>query len=169
VSKAFTSEETVDDPIIVRARAPLPAGVPNYVTARGLNLLRSELEALEKERIDLEGATDEVKRMAIPALAARAAELAARVGGAALVDGRGQEADEVRFGATVAVRDGAGQVRRYQIVGVDEANAREGRLAFVAPLARALLGRRAGETVTLQTPRGEEEVELVGISYEEPG
>jgi hypothetical protein len=34
VSKAFTSEETVDDPVIVRARSPLPEGVPNYVTAR---------------------------------------------------------------------------------------------------------------------------------------
>jgi transcription elongation factor GreB len=166
VSKAFTSEERADDPVVVRPRAPLPRGVPNYVTARGLNLLRAELDALDHERAALETAADDVKRAAIPVLAARAAELAARVAGATLVDIRGQEPDEVRFGATVAVRDRAGNVRRYQIVGVDEANAREGRLAFVSPLARTLLGGKIGETVTLQTPAGEEELELVGISHD---
>jgi transcription elongation factor GreB len=167
VSKAFTSEERADDPIVVRARAPLPQGVTNYVTARGLDLLRAELEALDHERVALETTPDDVKRTAIPALAARAAELAARVGSAALVDVRGQEPDQVRFGATVEVRDGAGNVRRYQIVGVDEANAREGRLAFVSPLARALLGGRIGETATVQTPGGEEELELVDIRYDQ--
>jgi transcription elongation factor GreB len=167
MSKAFTSEERADDPVVVRARAPLPRDVPNYVTARGLSLLRAELDALDDERAALETAADEVKRAAIPLLAARAAELAARVASAALVDIRGQEPDEVRFGATVAVRDLAGNVRRYQIVGVDEANAREGRLAFVSPLARTLLGGRIGETATLQTPGGEEELEVVAISYDQ--
>jgi transcription elongation factor GreB len=165
VSKAFTSEETIDDPVIVRARAPLPPGVPNYVTERGLALLRDELDALERERSTLESSSDDTHRARLAPLASRIAELAARIGSASVVDGRGQAPDEVRFGATVAVRDSAGEQRRYEIVGVDEANAREGRLAFVAPLARALLGRRVGETVLLQTPHREEELEVVGISY----
>ena len=46
MSKAFTSEETAADPILVRARAPLPTGVTNYVTRRGLALLRQEASAL---------------------------------------------------------------------------------------------------------------------------
>lgn len=50
MSKAFTSEETPDDPIVVPARAPLPPGVPNYVTPRGLALLRAERATLEHER-----------------------------------------------------------------------------------------------------------------------
>ena len=67
----------------------------------------------------------------------------------------------------MTVRDGAGRERRYQIVGVDEANGAEGRLAFVAPVARALLGRRVGEITAVQTPRGEDELEIVAIDYED--
>jgi transcription elongation factor GreB len=165
VSKAFTSEETIDDPLIVRARAPLPAGVPNYVTARGLSLLREELGALERERAVLDASLDEGRHARLAPLNSRIGELSARIGGAVVVDGSSPAADEVRFGATVVVRDASGERRRYEIVGVDEANARDGRLAFVAPLARALLGRRVGELASVQTPRGEEELEVVEISY----
>jgi transcription elongation factor GreB len=164
MSKAFTSEETVDDPVIVVPRSPLPAGVPNYVTRRGLALLRAELEDLESERASLDSASDGAARLAV--LAARAAELAARIGSAVEVDESLQPSDEARFGATVTVRDETGSERRYKIVGVDEANAREGRVAFVSPLARALLGRRVGDTTALRTPRGEEELEVVAVSYE---
>jgi transcription elongation factor GreB len=52
------------------------------------------------------------------------------------------------------------------IVGVDEANAAEGRVAFTAPVARAVLGKRVGETATLRTARGEEELEVTAIAYE---
>ena len=75
--------------------------------------------------------------------------------------------DQVRFGATVTV-DGAGGVRRYQIVGVDEADAARGKIAFVSPLARALLGSAVGDTARLRAPRGEEELEIVAVEYGEP-
>jgi transcription elongation factor GreB len=166
MSKAFTSEETVDDPIIVRARAPLPAGETNYVTERGLSLLRAELGELETERGRVESAVEETQRVRLPPLTARIGELASRIGSAVLVDIRTQPSDEVRFGAIVTVRDGVSHLRRYQIVGVDEANAKEGRVAFVSPLARALLGRRVGEVALVQTPRGDEELEVVAISYQ---
>jgi transcription elongation factor GreB len=106
-SKAFTSEETPDDPIVVPPRAPLPTGVPNYVTARGLALLRAELAALESERAALatapldEGGRD--RRLAV--LNARLAELTSRIASAELVDARRQRRDVVRFGATVTVSE----------------------------------------------------------------
>jgi transcription elongation factor GreB len=53
-------------------------------------------------------------------------------------------------------------------VGVDEANARDGRLAFTSPLARALLGRRVGETVPVHTPGAERQWEVIEISYPAP-
>jgi transcription elongation factor GreB len=165
VSKAFTNEETADTPIIVRARAPLPAGVPNYVTARGLAQLRAELADLEHERAAREGADEDGDRDQVSVLGARIAELAARIGSAELIDVTAQGADEVRFGATVRVRDGDGKERQYEIVGVDEADARAGKVAFVSPVAAALLGRRVGETVELRSPRGEEELEIVEIHY----
>lgn len=166
MSKAFTKEDSGDDGILLRPRAPLPPDVPNYVTVRGRALLDQELHTLEHERDELERSTDEVQRKRLPSLYARITEVAGRLHGTVLVDVASDQQDEVRFGAHVTVRDGAGRERRYQIVGVDEANGSEGRLAFVAPMARALLGRRVGEIAAVQTPRGEEEVEVVAISYE---
>lgn len=167
MSKAFTSEEVAEEPAVVRPRAPLPTGSPNYVTGRGLRLLRLELERLERERAELERSEDEATRGRLVPLQTRIAELAARIGSAVSVDLGGQPRDEVRFGATVTVRDSAGSERRFRIVGVDEANGAEGRVAFVAPLARAVLGRRVGESAAVTTPRGEEELEVAAVSYEE--
>ena len=53
MSKAFTKDEAWEEPIIP-PRAPVPAGVPNYVTSRGLSRLRAELAALEADRHGLE-------------------------------------------------------------------------------------------------------------------
>jgi transcription elongation factor GreB len=163
MSKAFTSEETADDPLVVAPRPPLPAGVPNYVTQRGLALLRSELQALEQQQSELAASGDVGARL--PTLVKRVAELSARIGGALEVDTSTHPPDEVRFGALVTVRDAGGQLRHYEIVGVDEANGREGRVAFTSPVARALLGRKVGDTAVLGSPRGEEELQVVEIRY----
>ena len=74
----------------------------------------------------------------------------------------------VRFSAIVEVRTSAGAVHTYQIVGVDEAEPASGLVAFVSPIARALLGRRVGESVNVRTPRGEEEIDVLRIAYGEP-
>lgn len=163
VSKAFTDEETAEPPRLVAPRAPLPPGVPNYVTERGLALLRAELEALQAERADAEQRLPEVERgPALAALAQRRAELEARIASAEVVRPPSGPADEVRFGSTVTVASERGE-RRYRIVGMDEADAAHGRIAFVAPLARALLGRVVGDVVRVRLPRGEEELEIVAV------
>jgi transcription elongation factor GreB len=163
MSKAFTKDEGEDkSAVIVPRRAPLPAGVPNYVTESGMAALRAEHAALAAERARLEGAADP----GLTVVAARLSDLEARIASASLVDAAAQPRDEVRFGATVTVRDESGAERGYRIVGVDEADAARGRIAFVAPLARALLGKRVGEAATLRTPGGgEEELEVLSIAY----
>jgi transcription elongation factor GreB len=83
-----------------------------------------------------------------------------------LVDPAGQPPDEVRFAARVTVRSERGEERQYRIVGVDEADAQRGAIAFVAPLARALLGKRVGDAALVRTPQREEELEVVSIAYE---
>lgn len=163
MSKAFTDEENAELPRFVPPRAPLPPGVPNYVTPRGLALLHAELAALQAERADAERALPELERgPALAALAQRRAELEARIASAELVRPGAEPADRVRFGTTVTVAGEAG-ARRVRIVGVDEADAAHGRIAFVAPLARVLLGRAVGDTVRVRLPRGEEELEIVAI------
>jgi transcription elongation factor GreB len=168
MNKAFTKEEDADEPPVVPARAPLPPGATNYVTTRGLALLRAELDRLEAERAELE-ATDEGadRHRALALVDGRRAELTLRLASATVVEPSEQPHDEVRFGATATVRAEDGAVRRYRIVGVDEADVAAGRVAFLAPLARALLGKRVGDAAIVKTPRGDEELELVAISYAE--
>ena len=171
MSKAFTKDDASDDPVVVVPRAPLPAGTANYVTPRGLSALRAELRQLDAERGRLEGLDADVhpdRARELTAVHARVRELGERVASAVPVDPRGQPHDEVRFGAQVTVR-GEHAERRYEIVGVDEADAPRGRIAFVSPLARALLGKRVGDDVTVRTPRGKEELEILAIAYEVEG
>jgi transcription elongation factor GreB len=166
LSKAFTDEEAAELPAVVRPRAPLPDGVPNYVTARGLAALREELARLTAERTRAEALANAKERgRALGALARRRAELEERIATAELVTPPGGAGDVVRFGALVRVASADGE-RRYRIVGVDEADAGDGAIAFTSPLARALLGRRSGDTVRLRAPRGEEEFEIVAVEYE---
>jgi transcription elongation factor GreB len=166
MSKAFTSEETPDEPALVPPRAPLPAGVTNFVTARGLALLRAEQRELLADRGRIEALGEgEARTRALATWTQRLAELEQRLASAALVDAALQPRNEVRFGARVALRGEDGRERQYRIVGVDEAEPSAGRIAFVSPLARALLGLGVGDSAIVRTPRGEEELEVRAIDY----
>src|SRR5262249_12442077 len=110
VSKAFTKDEAAWDEPIIPPRAPVPAGVPNYVTPRGLRLLRVELAQLDAERQRLDGhRADELDyRHRLAVLSGRASELAGRIASAELVDPARQPRDTVRFGARVTLRAASG-------------------------------------------------------------
>ena len=166
MSKAFTKEDDRggDEPALPR-RAPLPDGTPNYVTARGLALLEAELTALERERAQLAGEGD-ARRAAWLRLGGQIAELAARIASAVLIAPPADAEEQVRFGAAVRIRREDGSEEVFRIVGVDEADPKRGCIAFVAPLARALLGKYAGDAVRFASPRGAEELEIAAVDYE---
>jgi transcription elongation factor GreB len=173
VSKAFTKEDDTTEALMVTPRTALPAGVPNYVTARGLVQLRTEISRLEEERTREGGdgaahdgdEVEESRRLTL--LNLRIAELAARIGSASVLETPPAATLEVRFGATVTWRRvGTDEVRHFTIVGVDEADAAQGCVAFVAPIARASLGHTVGEVVTVRAGRGEEELEILKVSYD---
>jgi transcription elongation factor GreB len=166
VSKAFTSEETPDEPALVAPRPPLPEGVTNFVTERGLGLLRVEQSALVAERGRIETLDEgDTRARALAVWSQRHAALEQRLASATLVEAANQPQHEVRFGARVALRGEDGRERHYRIVGVDEAEPAAGRIAFVSPLARALLGLKVGDSALVRTPRGEEELEVCAIDY----
>ncbi|MEJ7732731.1 MAG: GreA/GreB family elongation factor [Polyangiaceae bacterium] len=170
MSKGFTKDDATDEPLVVPARAPLPEGTPNYVTPRGLGLLREEHAAMsaararEQAAAAVDGDRDAAHRATV--LATRIGELEVRLSSAELVDPATQPHDQIRFGAVVTVQPEEGAARSYRIVGVDEADVSEGRVAFVSPVARALLGKRVGDVTVLRSPRGEEELEVTAIAYE---
>ena len=170
MSKAFTKDDAPDELPLPRPRAPLPEGVTNYVTARGLDALHDERKRMEVERATLDATSDPAEHArTVAALVARLAELDERIASATVIDVRAQPHDEVRFGAMVRVASEGAAPRAYQIVGVDEADVAHGRVAFVAPLARALLGKRVGDAAVVRTPRGDEELEVLAIAYPEDG
>ncbi len=171
MSRAFTKEDDVQAAPIVPPRAALPPGTPNYVTPQGLAQLRAEHTALETERAAAEANhdhdTDRTHRLSL--LNGRLALLAGRIASAKVVDPRTQPPKEVRFGATVALRTvSGGQVgfeRKFTIVGVDEADVAAGKVGFVAPIARALIGAKLGKSVTLPLGPPPEVVEVISIKY----
>lgn len=129
--------------------------------------MRVELDELVAERARLGEQADagEAGRRLLDSVDARRRELEERIATAELVDPPPGASEIVRFGARVQVQSAAGETRAYQIVGVDEADAAAGLVAFVSPLARALLGRRVGDTALVAAPRGEEELTILGIAY----
>ena len=169
MSRAFTKEDDSLEAPIIPPRPALPPGSANYVTPTGLEQLRQELTELETARTAAEANhdndADRTRRLTL--LNGQLAALNDRLASAKLVDLATQPAGEVRFGACVTLRPTTGKApeRRFTIVGVDEANVAEGKIAFVAPIARAVQGAKLGQRVTLQMGPNKEEVEVVGVEY----
>ncbi len=82
-----------------------------------------------------------------------------------VIDRRSLRGQTVSFGATVVVADIDGKEHRWTIVGEGEANADEGTISWKAPVAKALLGKRVGDVVTVTVPAGESEYEVLGLSF----
>lgn len=176
MSRAFLKNESADDPVVIPARAPLPSGATNYVTPRGLGLLNEELGKLERERAHIQTyERDETERTRQLALVnGRIGALNQRIATAKVVDVQTHAKDtQIRFGATIVLRsrhvNQSQTDRTFTIVGVDEADATKGLIAFTAPIARLLVGKQVGEQISLQTPKGANVLEIIAVSYNELG
>ena len=100
------------------------------------------------------------------ALEARLRFLEHRIGHAEVIDPATIRSKKVGFGATVLVLDlDTDEETEYAIVGEDEADADKHRLSIRSPIVRALIGREAGDAVTLQLPKGARELEIVRVEY----
>jgi transcription elongation factor GreA len=96
----------------------------------------------------------------------RIRELETKLATAEVIDISGLSGDRVMFGATVALVDlESDQEVTYQIVGVDEADLNRGRISVRSPMARALIGKRPGDDVTLVAPGGTREFEIQEVSF----
>jgi len=99
---------------------------------------------------------------------ARIAELEGKLSTAQIINPKELEQDgRVVFGVTVEVEIiESGEKARYQIVGDDEADLRQGKISVSSPISRALIGKVAGDVVTVVAPSGSREVEILDVRYE---
>ena len=77
--------------------------------------------------------------------------------------------EQIYFGATVTYVDDEGEERTITIMGIDEADSARQQVSWIAPVSRALLKARVGDEVALPTPAGVRTLEVLDVTYPEPG
>jgi transcription elongation factor GreA len=157
----------------------MTANAANLITAEGLRELETELAALEgdgrreiAERIKTAREWGDLKENSEyhdakndqAHLETKIAKLRERISTAEVVRESEVPTGAVGFGSTVVVRDEAGTERSWRIVSSHDASPSEGRLSADSPVARALLGRRAGEQASVALPKGESVLTVVSVS-----
>jgi transcription elongation factor GreA len=96
----------------------------------------------------------------------RVAELEDKLGRADVIDPSKMSGDTVKFGATVTlIDDETEQKKVYQIVGDMEADVKAGRVSISSPIARALIGKKVGDAVQVNTPGGGKSYEITGLVF----
>ncbi len=152
------------------------------MTLRGAELLRVELHRLKsierpansqaigeaRAHGDLsENAEYEAARDRQGFIEGRISEVEAKLGNAQVIDPKLLDADgRCVFGATVDLEEKGGKKITYQIVGEDEADIKAGRISISSPIARALIGKEAGDEVDVVTPGGVKKYEILDVRYE---
>lgn len=96
----------------------------------------------------------------------RIAELEARMSRADVIDVKSLSNDTIKFGCTVKLADeDTGDETSYQIVGEYEADIKQNQISITAPLARALIGKKLGDSVEVKTPKGSKSYEVLKIEH----
>ena len=180
MSKAFVKgdgEDGSQDEPEVEASVP---GGKNYMTPAGAERMRQELRKLRHEE------RPEVTRVVAWAagngdrsengdylygkkrlreIDKRMRFLAKRLESVEIVDPLSIKVPYIQFGATVTIRYEDDSEKRYSIVGIDEVDLSRGRISWMSPLARALMRASVGDIVMFQSPKGQQEIEIVLVEY----
>ena len=185
MSKAFTREDAApeDDFDGDEDANPIPPGSKNYLTPLGWRRMRDELTWLVKtERPQVtsvvswaaklgdrsENADYQYGKKRLREIDRRIRYLTKRLEAAEVVDPAiREETDQVFFGATVTYAMSGGREQTVCIVGIDETDPAKHYVSWISPVARALIKCREGDVVTLRTPGGDEELEIVEVLYRE--
>ena len=147
--------------------------------AEGYEKLTADLQALRQERPKIVDAIEEARahgdlsenaeyhaaKERQGQVEAQIADIEDRVSRAQIIDPTSLSGDKIVFGATVTVLDDDDKPQRYQIVGMTEADARQGRISYDSPLGRALIGRQVGEEVEVTVPSGDRFYQVKKIEF----
>jgi transcription elongation factor GreA len=151
------------------------------MTVRGKQLLEAELKklmfeerptvikAIEEARAQgdiSENAEYESAKERQSLVEGRIGEIQGKIAGAEVIDPSKIKSDRVVFGATVVIIDQETEEQHtYQIVGIDEADVKKGMISILSPIARAMIGKKAGDVVTVQSPKGDKDYEIVSFKF----
>jgi transcription elongation factor GreB len=164
MSRGFVKEDDQEETPIIPPRASLPEDVINYITPFGIQLLQIEKEDIEDERANLRVQDEQQRRRDLAVINGKLSLLQERIASARVLHPKEQAQDEVRFGATVTIKMN-NQIQEFQIVGVDEADVKQQKIAFVAPIARVITGKQVGEQVDFQLGNEVRKLEVLKITY----
>jgi transcription elongation factor GreB len=185
VNKAFVKESDADDNDDVGGLPPIPPGAKNYITPQGYQRIREELlQLIDVERPEVvrivhwaasngdrsENGDYIYGKRRLREIDRRIRFLTKRLDLAEVVDPSVHHgSDQVFFGATVTYVNAAGDEQTINIVGIDELDPLHGKISWVSPVARALTKAKEGDVITLRTPAGDDELEILRVTYPSPG
>lgn len=180
MNKAFV-KESVDEDDLDAALPSIPAGTKNYMTPQGHRRMKDELlHLIDAERPEVvrtvswaasngdrsENGDYIYGKRRLREIDRRIRFLTKRLDLAEVVDPSVHHgSDQIFFGATVVYENQSGEEHTITIVGIDELDPLNGRISWISPVARALTKAREGDTVTLMTPAGLDELTILAVSY----
>ena len=185
MNKAFVKESDADEDDDIGGLPPIPPGAKNYITPQGYQRIREEvLQLIDVERPEVvrvvhwaasngdrsENGDYIYGKRRLREIDRRIRFLTKRLDLAEVVDPSVHHgSDQVFFGATVTYVNAAGEEQTIRIVGIDELDPLNGKISWVSPVARALTKAKEGDVITLRTPAGDDELEILRVTYPPPG
>lgn len=185
MNKAFVKESSDDeDDDQASGLPPIPPGAKNYITPEGYQRIREELFSLiDVERPEVvkivhwaasngdrsENGDYIYGKRRLREIDRRIRFLTKRLDLAQVVDPTIHHgSDQVFFGATITYLNQQGVEQTVRIVGIDEIDPLHGKISWVSPVARALTKSKEGDVVTLMTPSGPDQLEIIAVEYPAP-
>lgn len=152
-------------PMTVRGKALLDAELKRLIHEERPSVIHAIEEARAQGDISENAEYDAAKEKQ-GMIEGRIAEIQGKIAGAEVINPSEIKSDRIVFGATVKlIETETDEKVTYMIVGVDEADVKQGMISILSPLARALIGKKAGDTITVQSPKGDREYEVLSFEY----
>ncbi len=165
LSRGFVKEDDLEHAGTDLPERPISEHA-NYVTPTGFKQLEDAASQLNDKRTALSVLKeDETAKQQLAVIDRDLRYLSARLKDAIVVEPAEQDKETVLFGAVVEVEDEDGETLQFNIVGEDEADMAQHKVSYVSPIARALIGRKVGDSVTWQRPAGNMLLDIIKINY----
>jgi len=153
-------------PITLRGKAKLEEELKHLLQVERPAVIRAIEEARSNGDLS-ENADYDAAKERQGFIEARVSEIQNQLASAEFVDTKLLKSDKIIFGAHVHLNDLESEEDvTYQIVGIDEADVKAGRISVLSPLARALIGKKKGDSVEVRSPKGEKEYQVLDFHFD---